>query len=120
MTRNIAGIFLFLAALNAQAAGWTKLFNGKDLEGWEPVGNGVWTVLADGTLVGQRDLINTGPRKEWIEKDRFRGWLDTQAWLYTRRDFGEFELHLEYWLRVGGNSGVSLRDPSRGKHAVVT
>lgn len=40
-----------------------------------------------------------------------------QAWLYTRKDFDEFDLHLEYWLRWGGNSGVSIRDSSRARVA---
>jgi hypothetical protein len=119
MKKTILALLVCLAA-SAHAAGWKKLFNGKDLTGWEPVGNGIWTVWTDGTLVGQRDLINNGPRKEWIEKDKFRGWLDTQAWLYTKQEFKEFDLHVEYWLRFGGNSGVSLRDPSRAKYAVVT
>ena len=47
--------------------------------------------------------------------------MDTQSWLYTRRnDFGEFDLHLEYWTKTTGNSGVSIRDTSRAKWAIVT
>jgi hypothetical protein len=107
-------------AIAVHAAEWKQIFNGKDLTGWEVVGDGIWTVLRDGTLVGQRDLINNGPRKQWIEREQFRGWLDTQSWLYTKEEFGEFDLHLEYWLRHGGNSGISLRDPSRGKYGVIT
>lgn len=30
------------------------LFNGKNLDGWEVIGGGQWTVTADGVLVGQR------------------------------------------------------------------
>jgi len=61
-------------------------------------------VLRDGTLVGQRDLAKA----------------DHQAWLYTRKnDFGEFDLHLEWWTRIGGNSGVSIRDTSRGHYAAA-
>ncbi len=32
----------------------TPLFNGKNLDGWEVVGDGQWTVMRDGTLLGQR------------------------------------------------------------------
>ncbi|HTM49839.1 MAG TPA: DUF1080 domain-containing protein [Bryobacteraceae bacterium] len=79
-----------------------KLVNG-NLDNWESVGDGIWTVLRDGTLIGQRDLKKA----------------EHQAWLYTRRnDYGEFDLHLEWWTRAGGNSGVSIRDTSRGKFSV--
>ncbi len=30
------------------------LFNGKNLDGWESIGDGVWTVMRDGTLLGLR------------------------------------------------------------------
>ncbi len=67
------------------------------------IGDGVWTFMKDSTLIGQRD-----PKK-----------AEHQAWLYTwKNDYGEFDLHLEWWTRLGGNSGVSIRDTSRGQYAV--
>jgi anti-sigma factor RsiW len=62
-----------------------SFFNGKDLTGWEKVGKGDWTV-EDGIL-------------------RTRG-ADNPGWLATRRDYGDFELELEYRLGPRGNSGV--------------
>ena len=51
----------------------------------------------------------------------FKSWVDTQSWLYTtRNDFGEFDLHVEYWTKTTGNSGVSIRDVSRAKAAIMT
>lgn len=79
-----------------------NLLNGKNLDGWDVVGEGFWNVLDDGTLVGQRDLSKPTER---------------QCWLYTKKEFGEYDLHLEYWLRWGGNSGVSIRDTSRAHYA---
>ena len=123
------GIWL-LASLAAPAAGplWAAdgkpLFNGKNLDGWEVIGDGQWTVMADGTVLGQRigDL-----RKQFVpggpmaHAAAFKGWVDTQSWLYTKRnDFGEFDLHLEYWTKTTGNSGVSIRDTSRAKWGVIT
>ncbi|MGH9721929.1 MAG: 3-keto-disaccharide hydrolase [Bryobacteraceae bacterium] len=93
---------VLLAAMCARAAGWVNLVT-KSLDAWEAVGDGLWHVMQDGTLVGQREL-----RK-----------AQHQAWLYTKADFGEFDLHLEYWLRHGGNSGVSIRDATRAKFAVA-
>jgi len=108
MSQNrVAVVALWAAA--ALAAGpprpgkWVSLFNGRNLEGWQNVGDGVWMVLRDGTLLGQCD-----PKKP----------CQHQAWLYTQREFGEFDLRLDYWTRLGGNSGVSIRDTSRARWAV--
>jgi len=76
--------------------------NGKNIEGWEIVGEGFWNVMGDGTLVGQRDPAKSTER---------------QCWLYTKKEFGEYDLHVDYWLRWGGNSGVSIRDTSRAQYA---
>src|SRR5258708_6628636 len=116
---------LFLSASYlALAAGPQPLFNGKNLDGWEIIGDGQWTVMADGTLVAQRIgdlrkmLIPGGP---FSTPAQFSGWVNTQSWLYTKRnDFGEFDLHLEYWTKTSGNSGVSIRDTSRAKWGVIT
>ena len=119
---------LFLCALLCPAAllaaDAKPLFNGKNLDGWEVIGDGQWTVMADGTLLGQRigdyrkQFVPGGP---FATPKDFKGWVDTQSWLYTtRNDFGEFDLHLEYWTKTTGNSGVSIRDTSRAKAAILT
>jgi hypothetical protein len=113
-------ILLLLAAVPAAAADARPMFNGRNLDGWEVIGDGQWTVMSDGTILGQRtaDL-----RKLFAPgaTPPARGWIDGQSWLYTvRNDYGEFDLHLEYWTKTGGNSGISLRDPSRGKWGVTT
>lgn len=86
----------------AASADWVDLFNGKNLDGWESIGDGLWTVMRDGTLLGQRDLKTA----------------QHQAWLYTTRDYNQFDLHLEWWTRQHGNSGVSIRDSSRGRYSM--
>ena len=99
-------LIIFLIAPPAQRAApaWSKLFNNQNLNGWEVIGDGIWTVTSDGLLVGQRDLKTS---KE-------------QSWLYTRRnDFDEFDLRVEYWLRANGNSGLSVRDSSRARWSVA-
>src|SRR5574340_237612 len=110
---------LALAGVPASAAGWVQLFNGKDLSGWKVVGESVWTVMRDGTLLGQRDLLPALQRQPFMEDQRsYRAWLYRQSWLYTDREFTNFDLHLEYWLKLRGNSGISIRDTSRAAHAV--
>lgn len=110
---------LLLAAVCLPAADWVRLFNGKNLDGWQPIGDGVWSVLDDGTLVGQRAGDRPPFKDGVIDAKTYGGWDTVQAWLYTVKEFGEFDLELEYWLRVRGNSGISLRDPSRAKYGVM-
>ena len=103
---SAAGLAALVAAvLPCQAAEpWTDLMNGKDLTGWEIRGKGIWTVLDGGILVGQCD-----PADPCLP----------QSWLYTEKEFdGNFDLSLDYWLRVGGNSGVSIGDRLRAKNAI--
>jgi hypothetical protein len=91
-------VVVFPQLLPAQ---WTALIAGRTLDGWESIGDGVWSVMSDGTLLGQRNPEQT----------------QNQAWLYTTREFGEFDLELEYWIPLGGNSGVSIRDSSRARYS---
>jgi hypothetical protein len=104
---------LCLPAQNAR-----DLFNGRDLTGWEVRGDSVWTPISGGILAGTR----THPDKfafSWpLEQKQFQAWRYRQAWLYTLDNFDEFDLDLEYWIPPGGNSGVSIRDTSRGACAV--
>lgn len=65
---------------------WSPLFNGRDLTGWRPLGEGAWTVR-DGTLVG----TGTG------------GWLATETTSHH-----DFELAFQYRLAAGSDSGVFL------------
>lgn len=109
-------MMLAAAAAIAAAPGWKPMFNGKSLDGWEVVGDGYWAFMADGTLLGERRPAREGPPAG----SSYRAWRDQQSWLYTvRDDFAEFDLHLEFWTRTMGNSGVSIRDSSRGKWGVV-
>ena len=98
--KHYAALLLALSVpLDLPAA---KLLNG-NLDNWEVIGDGIWMVLRDGVLVGQRDLKKA----------------ENQSWLYTKKnDYGEFDLHLEWWTRADGNSGVSIRDTSRAQYAV--
>lgn len=112
---------LLLTPLLLAGQDWRNLFNGRDLAGWESRGSGAWIVLKDGTLFGQRKPPDAKlPFGSWpADEKQYRRWRGKQAWLYTtRNDFEEFDLELEYLLGPGGNSGVSIRDTSRGENAV--
>ena len=73
------------------------LFNGKNLEGWEIVGKGKWSVK-DGILY----------------TDGGGG-----GWISTTRQFSDFNLKLEFRVPENGNSGVFLRTPRKGNPAYV-
>jgi len=96
-------IVLAAAALSLvrAEAGWVDLLADRNLAAWQSAGDGLRTVWRDGTLVGQRDRASAGH----------------QAWLYTAKEFGDYDLTLEYRLSRGSNSGVSIRDASRARWA---
>jgi hypothetical protein len=80
---------------------WTTpepIFNGKDLTGWEPIGNvsnSKW-VARDG------ELVNDNPE---VPGQRNPG----AANIKTTRKFQDFKLHIEVNCPEGGNSGIYLR-----------
>jgi hypothetical protein len=80
--------------------GFTALFNGKDLTGWK---------------------VNQGGKMAaWGAED---GLIYVQGggggWLMTEKEYGDFELRLEFKVPVNGNSGVALRSPMKGDPAYV-
>ena len=112
-------ILLFLLAIASSLAAERKsLFNGKDLSGWQIVGDGIWTVKKDGTLVGQRNPPPDPFPHRWpIDQKPYQRWWNSQSWLYTKEEFQEYDLELDYWLPIGSNSGISIRDTSRARYS---
>lgn len=90
-------IALLSAAPPPVEDGYTSLFDGRTLEGWEPVGGAPdnW-IVDDGRLVCQ---------------GKGGGWLS------TKKTYGDFSLKLEYQIGPGGNSGVFIRSPRTGDAA---
>ena len=74
------------AQSGTQSGGWTPLFNGRDIEGWDRIGDANWRV-EDGALVA----------------DRGNGFLVTQ------RDYRDFALRAEFFVDSGTNSGIYIR-----------
>ncbi len=113
--------FLLLAFLAAQTAlaqrGDFDNLLGKDLSQWESVGDGIWKLTPDGILLGHRTI--DAASQAIVEGSSFAAWKSSQAWLYTKKEYGEYDLHLDYFVGAPGNSGVSIRDQSRGQFAVT-
>ena len=111
---------LLLLAPAAVAADWSDLTR-NGLDDWEVLGEGHWRVRSDGVVTAyfshdrQKELAGPGP----IDRERFVWWSTRQSWLYTKREYEEFDLHLEYWVNTPGNSGISIRDPSRARCGIA-
>jgi hypothetical protein len=102
----LAGLVVCLAAVRAADTdpgvteppeGFTSLFNGKDLTGWKRHG-------------GKADTW--GAEKGILFVAKGGG-----GWLMTEKEFGDFELRLQFKVPKGGNSGVALRSPMMGDPA---
>jgi hypothetical protein len=74
--------------------GFTPLFDGKDLDGWKVFG---------------------GKEDAWGVED---GMIVTKSggggWLLTEKEYGDFEIRVDFKMSEGGNSGVALRAPLQG------
>ena len=70
--------------------------------------------------MGQRDKKTPPFENGAISLQKYNGWTNNQAWLYTKKEYGEFDLELDYWLRTPGNSGISIRDTSRAQYGIIT
>lgn len=85
---------LKMREIRTAKAGWQKLYNGKDLTGWNTTGN--WIPKDKGELLIQ-------PRAGE------QGWQRYGAYLWSEKQYGDFILDLEYSYPKGGNSGVYFR-----------
>ncbi len=96
----LLSMVLFAPTLAADPPeGFVSLFNGKDLAGWWMAANvkPVW-----------------GAEKGVLYCEGGGG-----GWLMTAREYGDYELRLEYKMPKMGNSGVGLRAPLYGDPAYV-
>lgn len=79
-----------------RAEGWELLFDGKSLDGWKRYGSDtigpLWSVK-EGAIVCDGEGLGEGSGKHGGS-------------LMTEREFGNFELTLEWKIAPGGNSGI--------------
>jgi len=79
-------------ALGEDSAGWVTLFDGKNLDHWNQVGDANWK-LADGV----------------VEADKGNGFL------VSKQPYKDFQIRAEFWVDDEANSGIFIRcaDPAK-------
>jgi hypothetical protein len=79
-------------ASGQSAAGWTVLFDGKNLDNFNQIGDANWK-LEDGVVVANKG----------------------SGFLVTKNTYGDFQLKVEFWVNDEANSGVFIRceDPQK-------
>lgn len=98
--------------LNHPPAGFSALFNGKDLEGW--FGHGtkdprtLWAMSAE-ELAAHHTKTMEDVNQHWSVKDGILVNDGQGLYLTTRKDYGDFELLLEYKTVAKADSGIYLR-----------
>jgi hypothetical protein len=80
----------------AQEAGWTALFDGKNLDQWDQVGDSNWHI-ADGAVVA----------------DKLAG--KEFGYLVSKNSYKNFVVRVEFWPSDDANSGIYFRclDPKK-------
>jgi hypothetical protein len=75
-------------------ATWTKLFDGKTLDGWTPLGDANWRI-EDGVIVADK--------------------ASAISYLVSSQTWADFELKAEIWVDADANSGIFIRatDPKK-------
>ena len=101
--------FVFAFSLISIPAGQRQiLFNGSNLSAWE-YRPGSWVLDTDGSLTCKMEKV-----KDKKGRTRVRG----MGYIWTKKEFSDFELKLSYKLSEGANSGVFYRtdkdDPVQG------
>ena len=116
---SISVIVLIVAttAVNAQESntapqGWVALFNGKDLEGW--TGGTTRNPLEIKALSEEeakvwREKMDQGVAAHWRVEDGQLVSDGHEPHLVTLRDFGNFEMTVDWKLSPKGDSGIYLR-----------
>src|SRR5581483_11687391 len=99
MDRRIAFAFVLMTAGVAsiwhaqdapgQPTAWTALFDGKNIDNWDKLGDANWHV-ADGAIVADKST---------------KGF----SYLVSRNDYADLEIRAEFWADADANSGIFVR-----------
>lgn len=88
--------FMYAPAQAQSGPGWTTLFDGKSIDGWNKVGETNWRI-EDGAIVADKRT----------SKDA--------AHLVSKEKYKDFQIYVEFWASDDANSGIFLRCQDIGK-----
>ena len=89
----VAGFAAFAYAPQASSeTGWVSLFDGKDTNSFDKIGDANWRV-EDGMIVADKG----------------------NGFLVTKNDYADYDLKAEFWVDADANSGVFIRCTDPGK-----
>lgn len=91
--------------------GFTPLFNGKDLTGWKGlVGNPkTRAAMSPEELTAAQQAADENMRAHWSVVDGVLQFDGKGSSLCTAKDYGDFELYVDWKILEGGDSGIYLR-----------
>lgn len=98
-------------ALNVPPPGFRALFNGKDLSGWKGfVGSPVQRrKMSPEQLEAAQKQANERMKKHWTVKNGILIFDGKGKNLVTAKDYGNFELLVDWKIKPKGDSGIYLR-----------
>ncbi|HUE74316.1 MAG TPA: DUF1080 domain-containing protein [Pirellulaceae bacterium] len=97
--------------LNTPPEGFTALFNGKDLTGWKGlVGNPkTRAAMSKEDLAKAQEVADQKMRDHWKAEDGILVFDGKGDSLCTAKDYGDFELYVDWKIHERGDSGIYLR-----------
>ena len=84
----VLGAAATVPRLAVAQAGWTVLFDGKNLDNFSPIGDANWRI-EDGVLVADKATKN--------------------SYLVSKKDYRDFQIRAEFWVSDDANSGIFIR-----------
>jgi HEAT repeat protein len=97
--------------MNQPPEGFTALFNGQNLQGWEGlVGNPESrTEMGAQELARKKKEANANMRRHWSVREGILQYDGEGESLVTEKDYGDFEMLVDWKIEPGGDSGIYLR-----------
>lgn len=108
MTSSVGSV---LAADNTPPEGFVALFNGKDLTGWKGLvlNPRERAKLKPDELAKLQTAADDEMREHWSVKEGALEFDGKGRALCTAKDYGDFELYVDWKIERGGDSGIYLR-----------
>ena len=94
---------------NMPPKGFTLLFNGKDLTGWQGLVQINKRMKSPEEYKAQADAATKEAFRHWTVKDGVIHYDGKNNNLQTAKDFGNFEMYVNWKIEPHGDSGIYLR-----------